>query len=325
MAAVVQAKHLSKIYTAPKKEPGVKGTLKSLFSREKIEIKAVQDVSFEVQAGELVGFLGPNGAGKTTTIKMLTGILLPSAGEVSVLGYQPFERKPELLRQISLVMGNKAQLWWDLPAYDGFVVLRELYDISEKQFKERLDRLADALSIQDKLQTQLRRMSLGERMKCELIASLLHAPRVIFLDEPTLGLDLVSQKKIRDFLGELNREEGCTMILTSHYMQDVQELCDRVIIIDHGTLMFDGQLDELLSRHAETRRIRLVFGAPVDAADLARYGQVVETEELTHVLEVPRGETAKVTSAILSSMPVNDLSIEEVPIEDVIRKVFARE
>ncbi len=320
---VIVARDLAKTFTSLKKQPGISGSLRSLFSRQKTEVEAVKRINLEIQEGELVGFLGPNGAGKTTTLKMLTGILYPTSGEAKVLGYKPFDRKPELLNQIALVMGNKNQLWWDLPAWDSFVVLRELYNVPHKDFDRRIEFLLEELQLKDKISTQVRKLSLGERMKCELIAALLHGPKVVFLDEPTIGLDLVSQKRIRDFLKHLNRDEGSTMILTSHYMQDVQELCERVIVIDHGTIIFDGTLDTLSSRYSDVRRLRLRFSKEVEESDLTPFGTVSERGDDSVVLSIPRDQTPQITAAVLASLPVEDISIEEVSIDEVIRNLFA--
>lgn len=320
----IETVDLCKTYVSVKKQPGIIGSLKGLFSREKTEVEAVKNVSMTIEQGELVGFLGPNGAGKTTTIKMLTGILYPTSGQARVLGQNPNDRNPEMLRKISLVMGNKMQLWWDLPAWDSFVVLRELYDVPHDKFKQRVEFLMETLQIQDKVQTQVRKLSLGERMKCELVAALLHRPSVVFLDEPTIGLDVVSQKRIRDFLRELHREDGCTIILTSHYMQDVQELCKRVIVIDHGMMIFDGTLDSLSQRFSDSRRLRLSFSEEVEQADLERYGKVLTYEDSTAVLDIPRADVAAVTGSVLNALPVSDIAVEEVDIDEVIRTLFER-
>jgi len=320
----IETRDLRKTYISTKKAPGIVGGIKSLFSSEKTEVEAVKGVNLSLEQGELVGFLGPNGAGKTTTLKMLSGILYPTSGYASVLGYTPSDRKPEMLRQISLVMGNKMQLWWDLPAWDGFLVLKELYEVDDAQFKRRTDRLIDALDLREKIHTQVRKLSLGERMKCELVAALLHSPRVVYLDEPTIGLDVVSQKRIREFLKELHAEDNCTVLLTSHYMQDVQELCDRVVVIDHGTVIFEGTLDELTQRFSDTRRVRLTLSRPVVGADLVRYGKVVTHDPEQVIIEVPRSDTARATSALLQALPVLDVAIEEVEIEEVIRDLFDR-
>ncbi len=318
----IETRELKKTYVSSKKAPGIVGGIKSLFSSEKTYVEAVRGVDLSIQEGEMVGFLGPNGAGKTTTLKMLSGILHPTSGHASVLGFTPSQRKPEMLRQISLVMGNKMQLWWDLPAWDSFMVLKEMYEVDEAKFKRRVDNLIDALQLSDKINTQVRKLSLGERMKCELVAALLHSPRIVFLDEPTIGLDVVSQKRIRDFLKMLHREDNCTVLLTSHYMQDVQELCDRVVVIDHGTVIFEGTLESLTNRFSDVKRVRLSFSEPVDAAYLTKYGRVVESEEALAVIEVLQTETAAVMASLLQHLPVADVSIEPVDIEEVIRSLF---
>ncbi len=318
----IETRELKKTYVSSKKAPGIVGGIKSLFSSEKTYVEAVRGVDLSIHEGEMVGFLGPNGAGKTTTLKMLSGILHPTSGHASVLGFTPSQRKPEMLRQISLVMGNKMQLWWDLPAWDSFMVLKEMYEVDEAKFKRRVDNLIDALQLSDKINTQVRKLSLGERMKCELVAALLHSPRIVFLDEPTIGLDVVSQKRIRDFLKMLHREDNCTVLLTSHYMQDVQELCDRVVVIDHGTVIFEGTLESLTNRFSDVKRVRLSFSEPVDAAYLTKYGRVVESEEALAVIEVLQTETAAVMASLLQHLPVADVSIEPVDIEEVIRSLF---
>jgi len=320
----IETENLRKTYVSHKKSPGIAGSIKGLFTRETVEVEAVKGVNLTIEQGEFVGFLGPNGAGKTTTLKMLSGILYPTSGRATVLGFTPQDRKAEMLRQISLVMGNKQQLWWDLPAWDSFVVLRELYEVDGATFKRRVDALIEALQLSDKIHTQVRKLSLGERMKCELVAALLYAPKVIFLDEPTLGLDVVSQKRIREFLRELHKEQGGTFLLTSHYMQDVQELCERVVVIDHGTVVFEGTLDQMSANFSDARRIRLSFSTPVLEADLSRYGRVLERTDDQAVLEVPRHDAPRVTAGILEALPVNDLSVEAIDIEEVIRDLFER-
>jgi ABC-2 type transport system ATP-binding protein len=323
MPAVVTADGLVKTYYTSKKQPGMWGAAKSLFSREKVAIEAVKGVSFSIDEGELVGFLGPNGAGKTTTLKMLTGILVPSGGYAEVLGFRPWERNPEMQRQISMVMGNKQQLWWDLPAWDSFAVLKEIYDVPNEDFVERRDHLVEALQLQDKLHVQVRRLSLGERMKCELVAALLHNPRVVFLDEPTIGLDVVSQKRIREFLKEHNKKYRTTVLLTSHYMQDVAELCERVIVIDHGSMIYDGALTELTRKYKPVKRLALAFSEPV-ARDLAEFGEVVERSDVSALIEVARERTTEIAARILTELPIEDISIEEPVAEEVIRALFER-
>lgn len=319
---IIEATHLCKTYTTNKRGKGFGGAVKSLFNPEKTEIKAVNDVNLSIEAGEIVGFLGPNGAGKTTTLKMLTGILYPTSGECRVMGYKPTDRKPEMLRQISLVMGNKQQLWWDLPAMDSFLVFKELYEVPDHLFKKRLDQLVEALQITDKIDTQVRRLSLGERMKCELVAALLYAPKVIFLDEPTLGLDVVSQKRIREFLQELHQEDGSTILLTSHYMQDVQELCQRLVIIDHGTVVFEGSLETLAEMDAGESQIQLQFDHDIASEALTRFGTVTAVDGNTATLTLPRDQVPAALSGILGSFQVQTLSVEEPPLEDVIRRLF---
>lgn len=320
----IEAEHLGKTFYVPRKSPGMAGAIKGLFTRKKVAIEAVRDVNLTIEQGEMVGFLGPNGAGKTTTLKMLTGILHPTTGSATVLGHTPSRRHPDMLKRLALVMGNKMSLWWDLPAWDGFLVLKEIYEVEDAKFKPRVERLIETLQVSDKIHTQLRKLSLGERMKCELVAALIHAPQLVFLDEPTLGLDVVSQKRIREFLRDFHREENCTVVLTSHYMQDVQELCDRVVVIDHGQLVFDGTLDSLAARFADSRRLRLSLGKDVDRVDLERFGNVVAFEDGEAVLDVPREKTAAVTAAALQALPVLDIAIEEVSIEEVVRSLFDR-
>jgi ABC-2 type transport system ATP-binding protein len=319
---IVEVRDLTKVFRVVKKQPGVVGAFRSLFRREYREVRAVDRVSFTIHEGERVGFLGPNGAGKTTTLKMLSGILYPTSGTASVLGFNPTERNPEMLRRLSLVMGNKMQLWWDLPAWDGFLVLKEIYEVPEAEFKRRVEGLIEALKIQDKVHTQVRRLSLGERMKCELVAALVHAPRLIFLDEPTLGLDVVSQKSIREFLREYNEESGATLLLTSHYMQDVAEVCDRVIVIDHGRIAFDGSLDQLVKQFSATKVLKLVLNQPVRDSDLAPYGRVLTCTEYQAVLEVERAKVTSVAARILAEQPVEDLTVEELGIDEIIRRLF---
>jgi ABC-2 type transport system ATP-binding protein len=320
---IIETTHLNKSYYTTQRGKGVAGAFKSLFKPEKKEVKAVQDVNLSIDEGEIVGFLGPNGAGKTTTLKMLTGILYPTSGECRVLGHTPTERKPEMLKQISLVMGNKQQLWWDLPASDSFLVFKELYEVPDTVFKRRLEQLIEALQLGDKVDTQVRRLSLGERMKCELVAALLYAPKVIFLDEPTLGLDVVSQKRIREFLQQLHQEDGSTIVLTSHYMQDVQELCQRVVIIDHGTVVFDDHLDALSSLYSSESIISLNFEHDVTAEDLEKFGTVAEVNGNTAKLQIDRNDVPNVLTGVLGTMKVQTVSVEEPPLEDVIRRLFS--
>ncbi|MBS1704489.1 MAG: ATP-binding cassette domain-containing protein [Armatimonadetes bacterium] len=306
----------------PKKSEGMLGGFRALVTGAKEKVTAVKEISFEITEGEIVGFLGPNGAGKTTTIKMLTGILYPSGGRAEVLGFRPFDRSPELLSQIALMMGNKTQLWWDLPATATFEVNQALYNIPVSAYKERLAFLSDRLQVADKMNTQVRKLSLGERMKCQLIAALLHQPRVLFLDEPTIGLDVVSQVRIREFLKQVNEQYGTTILLTSHYMADVAELCQRIIIVDHGTKVFDGSLDGLTTKHDSDRRLKLSFTQEVIQDDVARFGKVLESDSTSAVISVAAHEVPKVTSAVLAALPVADIGIEQASLEDVIHELF---
>lgn len=321
--AVIEAEHLTKTYLSYKRPPGLWGAIKSLFHRNPHAVHAVRDISFVIEEGELVGFLGPNGAGKTTTLKMLSGIIFPTSGTARVLGYVPWERRPEMQRQIALVMGQKMQLWWDLPPYESYILLKVLYEVPDSVFEQRVHELAEMLEIRHVLHTQVRQLSLGERMKCELLAALLHRPRVLFLDEPTIGLDVVSQKRIREFLKEYNQRERTTIILTSHYMQDVQKLAQRVLIIHHGQLIFDDTLRALVERYSPSRALHLQFEHPIDYADLERYGRVVHREPLAAVLEVPREQVSCVAGALLQAFPIHDITIKEVDIDEIIRDIFA--
>lgn len=321
---IISTEHLTKEYVSHERPSGLVGAVSSLFSRKKKIVQAATDINLQIEPGELVGFLGPNGAGKTTTLKMLTGILFPTSGSAQVLGYTPWERRPGYQKQMSLVMGQKNQLWWDLPAEESFILLKEIYEVPADLYRQRLKKITEMLEIDHLLSTQVRKMSLGERMKCELTAALLHAPKVVFLDEPTIGLDVVSQKRIREFIKDRNREDGCTILLTSHYMDDVRALCQRVIIIDQGTLIFDNTLSRLMLDYTENKRLKLTFSAPVLPADLQGFGRVVSIEEMAATLEVKRPEAPQVASALLSRLPVLDIEITEPDIEDVIRDVFQR-
>ena len=318
--------NLRREFTTHLKEPGFAGALKGLFKREYQTKVAVDDLNFSIQKGEFVGFLGPNGAGKTTTLKMLSGVLHPSSGEARVMGYSPWKRQPEFQRRFSLVLGQKNQLWWDLPAYDSFELNQEIYNIPRATFDAKVAELGELLDIAKLLKQPVRKLSLGERMKCELAASLLHSPEVLFLDEPTIGLDLISQSRIREFLREYNARTGLTVILTSHYMADIEALCKRVMVINGGKAVFDGPLGELTERFAPLRRIGLTLKNPPDAAQLQlahELGENVQYEGARLSLSVPREEVPSRVNRLLTSLPVLDLSVAEVEIESVIRQMFA--
>ncbi len=319
----VESQGLTKSYFTTQKQPGFGGAVKALLKPDKKEVQAVKGIDLKIEPGEVIGFLGPNGAGKTTTLKMLSGILHPTGGWCKVLGYTPTERKPELLRQLSLVMGNKQQLWWDLPAWDSFVVFRELYEVPEAEFKKRVEYLIEALDLKDKVHTQVRRLSLGERMKCELVAALLYRPQIVFLDEPTLGLDVISQQRIREFLREAHAQDNCTILLTSHYMQDVQELCKRTIVIDKGTVVYDGTLEALSRKFSDSRTIVLTFSREVERADAEGFGEIEAFEGTSVRIQVEKDRTPQVMAGLLQKLPVHDVSVEEVSVEEVIRRLFA--
>lgn len=328
MSAIV-VKNLKKHYQVHEKEPGLAGSIKSLIKREYKNVKAIDGVSFNIEPGELIGFIGPNGAGKTTTLKCLSGLLYPTEGLVDVLGFTPCERKHEFLKQISLVMGQKNQLWWDLPAQESFILNREIYEIPDDKYKKTLDELVSLLDVKEVLNIQVRRLSLGQRMKCELIAALLHTPKVLFLDEPTIGLDVVMQKKIREFIKEYNEKFSSTIILTSHYMGDVKELCKRVVIIDKGQILFDGQLSEIIKKYADHKILQIVFGKKVNEDELKEnlkpFKKTLKVKELEMpqaIIMVKRSKASQVASKLLEIFPITDLNIEEPAIEDIIREVF---
>jgi viologen exporter family transport system ATP-binding protein len=314
---------LRKVYTVPVREPGLAAALRGLVRRKSREVAAVDGISFEVGAGEIVGFLGPNGAGKTTALKMLSGLLHPTSGEIDVLGHLPFRREDIFLRQITLVMGQRSQLAWDIPALDSFELNAAIYDVSLGEYRHMVDELVHLLDLEELIRKPVRNLSLGERMKCEIAVALLHRPRVLFLDEPTIGLDVTMQRRIRAFIGEYNRRYHATVLLTSHYMADIEALCKRVIVIHHGHLLYDGDLSGLSERFSPHKTI--VVDLQHGTADLSPYGDVVSAEDGRVELRVPKGETARVTSRLLTDLDIEDLTVEDPPIEDVIERVFAQE
>ncbi len=324
--AVIEAQGLNKAYRVYKKQPGFSGAVRGLFHRQYETTHAVKDVNFTVEEGELVGFLGPNGAGKTTTLKMLAGLLYPTSGKASVLGYTPWERADGYRRQFALLLGQKNQLWWDLPARESLELNARIYGIAPEDFKKRVDEMTQLLDVGEKLNVMVRELSLGERMKLELVAALLHQPKVLFLDEPTIGLDVVSQKAVREFLREHNKRNKTTVLLTSHYMADIQELCKRVIIIDHGTIFFDGRLTEILDRFADFKLITIHTETEPTCGDeqLKEFGEVVEKTSTSVKLKVKRDRVIASCKGLLDALPVKDIDIEEVPIEDIIRGLFKR-
>jgi ABC-2 type transport system ATP-binding protein len=306
VTGVVRVDGLRKVFKVPEREAGLRASVRSLYARRWREVRAVDGVSFELQPGEVVGFLGPNGAGKTTTLKMLSGLLHPTGGDVRVLDHVPWKRERDYLRRITLVMGNRNQLQWDLPALDSFELNRAIYRLPREDFTRTRDELIELLDIGDLVRKPVRQLSLGERMKVEVVGSLLHLPQVLFLDEPTIGLDVTMQKRIRHFVASYNERYGATVLLTSHYMADVEALCKRVIVIHHGRILFDGLLDALADEFGAYKTIEAVL------AD----GETVR-------LQVPRAETAAATARLLAEHDVHDLTVEDPPIEDVIEQVFA--
>ncbi|HET9984086.1 MAG TPA: ATP-binding cassette domain-containing protein [Longimicrobiales bacterium] len=322
MDPTIQADALSKIYQVKVRDPGLRGAVRALVRPRYREVRAVERVSFEIGRGEIVAFLGPNGAGKTTTLKMLAGLLYPSAGRARVAGCEPWTGGPAFKRRIALVLGNKQQLLWDLPPLETFQLNQAIYSIPPADFRERLDELTALLGLGELLDKPTRQLSLGERMRCELAAALLHRPEILFLDEPTLGLDVEAQESVRTFLCLYRERHQATILLTSHYMADVVALAPRVLIINHGRLLYDGELRTLVARIARTKRIELVLGPGVTPERLAAFGDVRVFRPPNATLEVPRDEAPRISARLLAALPVADLSIEDPPIEEVIRQAF---
>lgn len=323
---MIEVKNLCKTFTVHKKEPGFMGSLKSLISRDYIEKEALKDINLKVDSGEIIGLIGANGAGKTTLTKILSGIIHPTSGEVSVLGYNPWDRKNEYRRQMSLIMGQKAQLWWDLPALDSFLLLKEIYRIPDKQYNDSIEFLADALMIKDQLKVQVRKLSLGERMKVELMAALLHRPQVVFLDEPTIGLDLMAQKAVREFVKNYRKEFKPMMILTSHYMEDIEELCERIVIIQEGSFIYDGQLDHIKSKYATTKLIKAI-SSECDKFEhikstLPEHLGKVSYENDQIMIHSPRNSVMEAASYLLNNIKILDLNIQEEEIGEIIEHIM---
>ncbi len=317
--------HLSKNFDVIEKKPGIVGSISSLIAPTKKIVHALKEISFTIMKGELVGFIGPNGAGKTTTLKILSGILYPTSGFIQILGHDPWKRNPAFLKQISLVMGQKNQLWWDLPAIDSLELNRAIYEIPNHIYKESLTELIDLLELKNLLYTPVRKLSLGQRMRLELVAALLHRPKVLFLDEPTIGLDVIAQQKIRDFIYDYNRRFQATIMLTSHNMDDLIDLAKRVIVIDKGQILFDGNLKELVNQFAKGKIIKIYLSKEADIKKLDEIGKVEKFEFPAATLAVPREVAAVAASEILQNFPVADMTIEEEPIEEIIRRVFSGE
>ncbi|RME96602.1 MAG: ATP-binding cassette domain-containing protein [Verrucomicrobia bacterium] len=321
---VIEVRELTRVFRTRRKEPGLRGAVRGLFRRQMERTCAVDRISFDIEEGELVGFLGPNGAGKTTTLKMLAGLLHPTSGEARVLGYVPWERDDRYRRQFALVLGQKNQLWWDLPAWESLELNAEIYGLPRRQFEETVEELSTLLQVRDRLGVMVRELSLGERMKMELIAALLHRPRVLYLDEPTIGLDVVSQQTVREFVRHYNATRRTTILLTSHYMADIQALCRRVIVIHRGRLLFDGRLEDILDRFVDFKLITIDCepGAPVRWEVARRFGDVETAEAGRLQLRVKRQEVIPACKALLEALPVRDIDIQELPVEEVIRRLF---
>ena len=319
---MIEVCQLSKSFEYYQKELGLKNSLKNLFFRKMLSKDAVKEISFSVEPGEMLGFLGPNGAGKTTTLKMLSGILHPSSGQAKVLGYAPWERKKAFKMQFSIVMGQKNQLWWDLPANESLYLNKCIYEIDDKSYKKTLAELTALLDVKDLLNVQVRRLSLGERMKMELIAALLHQPKLVFLDEPTIGLDLLSQKNIREFFSYYNQQKKATVILTSHYMEDIKGLCKRAVIINQGRIVFDGALSQVNALFEQSKVVKLQLSQPVTRDTLAAFGDVKELSDVAATLEIPRVEMKERSKAILDHLPVVDFNIEDIPVEEGIAMLY---
>ncbi len=319
---VIRLRQLSKHYIIHEREAGTLAAIRSLVSRRQRVVKAVDGIYLTLDPGEVVGFLGPNGAGKTTTLKMLSGLLHPTSGEASVLGFKPWQRQREFLANITLVVGQRNQLAWDIPAADTYELNRVIYRIPDRQYRETLDELVELLDLAELIQKPVRNLSLGERMKCEIAGALLHRPQVLFLDEPTIGLDVTAQRRIRRFITEYNRRHHATVLLTSHYMADVEALCERVVIIDHGKILYDGDLATLVKRFSPHKTITIELAAGF--RDLSAYGDVLEINGSHVTLRVPQAETPQVASRLLADVPISDLTVTDPPIEAVIDEIFNR-
>ncbi|QDX92507.1 ATP-binding cassette domain-containing protein [Brevibacillus laterosporus] len=321
----IHVSNLQKDYAYYRKEVGLLNSIKNLFHREKLVKEAVQKISFDIDEGEMMAFLGPNGAGKTTTLKILSGILHPTSGEATVMGYVPWERKKEFKMNFSIVMGQKSQLWWDLPANESLFLNKFIYEVEDREYQKTLEELTELLDVKDVLDVQVRRLSLGERMKLELVAALIHRPKVILLDEPTIGLDLISQKSIRKFLKYYNEETKATIILTTHYMKDVEDLCKRAIIINQGKIVYDGNLNKVNELLNQKKLIKIQFSSPVQQSAVETYGIVREHNEYESLIELDREFLKQNSKLILEHLPVSDINVEDIPIEDSITILYKKD
>ncbi len=320
--SIIEIENLSKTFPYYEKQLGFRNSIKNLFYRKKLYKEAVKKISFQIDEGEIVGFLGPNGAGKTTTLKMLSGILFPTSGSILVSGYIPWERKKQYKMLISIIMGQKSQLWWDLPAIESLYLNKCIYEMDNKCYRVFLDELTDLLDVRHLLNIQVRRLSLGERMKMELIASLIHKPKILFLDEPTIGLDIITQKKIREFLKYYNEQNKTTVLLTSHYMKDIVDLCRRSIIINNGEIIFDGDLNRVNEYFSGRKLIKLQLGRNIEEGVLKQFGRLKKIEGMTAVFEVDKNEVGKLSGKMIESLPIIDYTIEDIPVEEGITILY---
>lgn len=320
MGKIIEVKNLTKVYKVPVKQ----SFWKSVFWSQSKDLVAVESLDIEIEEGESVALLGPNGAGKTTTLKMLTGLLYPSGGQIAVLGFKPTERKRDFLKQIALVMGNKNSLSWDLPASSSFELFKDIYDINDKDFKDRVDGLSKLLEVEEFLDTPVRKLSLGQRLKMELIGAILHKPRLLFLDEPTIGLDVVSKRKIRSFLREVNRKEKTTIILTSHEMADIEMVSDRVMVINGGKKVFDDSLEKLLHNYQDKKYLTVTFEKPVKRMELEKLGKVLSKKELVATLEIEKKDQGKVMSKLTEKFEVDDIDVRSVPLDEIVEDLFGK-
>lgn len=321
---IIDTKNLSKEFQVPIKNPGLSGAIKSFFNKQYKIVQAVKNVSFQIEKGELVGFLGPNGAGKTTTLKLLSGLLYPTSGTIEILGHTPWKRETPFQKKFSMVMGQRTQLWWDLPARETYALNQKIYEIPEKEFQEMQSELIAFLELEEIVNIPVKKLSLGERMKAELACALLHKPEVLLLDEPTLGLDVVMQKKLRSFIRDYNQRYRATILLTSHYMNDVEELCKRVMIIHGGQLLYDGDLEKIVKRFAPNKLISFSSTQPLQMDFLKKLGEVVSVNDSSAKIEVPRQEISQVVGRLLKQASIVDLNIEELAVEEIIRRVFMK-
>lgn len=317
----IEVNNLCKNFEYYEKKEGLKGSFKNLFSRKKLIKEAVKGMNFSIEKGEIVGFLGKNGAGKTTSLKMLSGILYPTSGKAEVLGFTPWERKNEFKQKISIIMGQKNQLWWDLPAIDSMELNRQIYNIEIKEYKRRLDEMAELLEVEKLLNIQVRRLSLGERMKMEIIAALLHQPDILFLDEPTIGLDIISQKNIRKFLKEYNERNKVTILLTSHYMEDINDLCKRSIVINHGEIVYDDETKKIRDCIGNKKIIKLIFNKVIDT-DFTRYGNIKECKDKMLILEADKEKINETMAELLAKYDIEDFLVEDVSVEDGVALLY---